>query len=70
MVYTVSNQHKWTRLAGLWLSAMFAADIPMALSLITSNVGGFTKKATVSGMMVSVFLMFYVFESRGRGEMV
>lgn len=51
MVYTVSNEHKYTRLAGIWLSAIFAADIPMALSLITSNVGGFTKRATVSAML-------------------
>lgn len=51
MVYTVSDEDKYTRLAGIWLSNIFAADIPMALSLITSNVGGFTKKATVSAMM-------------------
>lgn len=51
MVYTVSNEHKYTRLAGIWMSAIFAADIPLALSLITSNVGGFTKRATVSAML-------------------
>ena len=51
VVYTVSNEHKYTRLAGIWLSAIFAADIPLALSLITSNVGGFTKRATVSAML-------------------
>jgi hypothetical protein len=51
MVYTVNNEHKYTRLAGIWLSAIFAADIPIALSLITSNVGGFTKRATVSAML-------------------
>jgi len=51
IVYTVSNEHKYTRLAGIWLSAIFAADIPIALSLITSNVGGFTKRATVSAML-------------------
>lgn len=51
MVYTISNENKFGRLARIWLSAIFACDIPMALSLITSNVGGFTKKATVSAMM-------------------
>lgn len=50
MVYTVDNGHRWTRLAGLWLAAIFAADIPIALSLIASNVGGFTKKATTNAM--------------------
>jgi hypothetical protein len=51
MVFTVSNEHKYTRLAGIWLAAIFAADIPMALSLITSSVGGFTKRITFSAML-------------------
>jgi hypothetical protein len=51
MVYTVSNEHKYTRLAGIWIGAIFGANVPIALSLITSNVGGFTKRATVSAML-------------------
>lgn len=54
MLYTISDDHKYGRLVGLWLASIFACDIPMALSLIASNVGGFTKKATVAGMMVSL----------------
>ncbi len=50
MVYTIDDQHRYARLAGLWLAAIFAADIPLSLSLIASNCGGFTKKATVNAM--------------------
>ena len=38
-------------MTGLCLGAVFAANIPLSLSLITSNVGGFTKKSTVSAML-------------------
>lgn len=50
MVYTIDNEHRYARLAGLWLAAIFGADIPLSLSLIASNCGGFTKKATVNAM--------------------
>lgn len=51
MVLALPDSRKFSRLGGLWLSAMWAADIPLALSLIASNIGGFTKRATVNGMM-------------------
>ena len=37
-------------LAGYCLSMAFSANMPLGLSLISSNVGGFTKKATVTGL--------------------
>ena len=51
MVYTIHPTNRYGRLAGIWLSAVFGANIPISLSLITSNVGGFTKRATVSAML-------------------
>lgn len=51
LVYTLPKSNRYGRLAGTWLCAVFAANIPMSLSLITSNVGGFTKRATVSAML-------------------
>jgi len=51
LVYTLPTDNRFGRLSGIWLSAVFAADIPISLSLITSNVGGFTKKATVQAML-------------------
>ncbi|RAO68528.1 uncharacterized protein BHQ10_004540 [Talaromyces amestolkiae] len=39
------------RLFGMFIFSAYAAGIPMTLSMISSNVAGFTKKATVSAMM-------------------
>ncbi|CZR53396.1 related to permease of the major facilitator superfamily [Phialocephala subalpina] len=51
LVYAIPNTSPYGRLAGIWLCSPFAANIPLSLSLITSNVGGLTKKATVSAML-------------------
>jgi hypothetical protein len=51
LVYVIPNSSPYGRLAGIWLCSPFAANIPISLSLITSNVGGLTKKATVSAML-------------------
>lgn len=51
VVYVIPNTNPWGRLVGIWLTAVFAANIPLSLSLISSNVAGFTKKTTVSAMM-------------------
>ncbi|RSM19572.1 hypothetical protein CDV31_001459 [Fusarium ambrosium] len=40
-----------SRLLGLWLFVAFAAGFPISLSLIASNVAGFTKKSVASAMM-------------------
>lgn len=51
LVYVIPNTNLYGRLVGIWLCSPFAANIPLSLSLITSNVGGLTKKATVSAML-------------------
>ncbi|KAL3433715.1 MFS general substrate transporter [Aspergillus tetrazonus] len=45
------DSNRWGRWAGIFLLGPFATSIPISLSLITSNVGGLTKKATVSAML-------------------
>lgn len=40
-----------SNLFGLFIFIAYAAGIPISLSMITSNVAGFTKKAVVTGMM-------------------
>lgn len=40
-----------SNLFGLFIFIAYAAGIPISLSMITSNVAGFTKKAVVSAMM-------------------
>ncbi|KUL85046.1 hypothetical protein ZTR_07774 [Talaromyces verruculosus] len=51
LVYRLSEDARVAKMTGLCLGAVFAANIPLSLSLITSNVGGFTKKSTVSAML-------------------
>jgi MFS family permease len=51
LVYGLPYSNSYGRLVGIWLCSPFAANIPISLSLISSNVGGFTKKATISAML-------------------
>ncbi|KAL4900896.1 hypothetical protein BDW74DRAFT_187977 [Aspergillus multicolor] len=51
LMNTLPDSNRWGRWAGIFLLGPFATSIPISLSLITSNVGGFTKKATVSAML-------------------
>ncbi|KAL4958884.1 MFS general substrate transporter [Aspergillus stella-maris] len=51
LMNTLPDSDKWGRWTGIFLLGPFASSIPISLSLITSNVGGFTKKATVSAML-------------------
>ncbi|KAL6229058.1 hypothetical protein BDW75DRAFT_235485 [Aspergillus navahoensis] len=45
------SDNKGARLFGMFIFTAYAAGIPMTLSMVSSNVAGFTKKATVSAMM-------------------
>ncbi|KAL7955697.1 major facilitator superfamily domain-containing protein [Trichoderma compactum] len=51
MVYAIPSRQKWLRLGGSWITTTYVASLPLQLSLITSNVGGFTKRSPVSGML-------------------
>ncbi|PNP57714.1 hypothetical protein THARTR1_02712 [Trichoderma harzianum] len=51
MVYAIHSEQKWSRLGGSWITSTYVATTPLQLSLIISNVGGFTKRSTVSGML-------------------
>lgn len=55
VMYATNPAHRSARLAGYCLCMGFAANMPLGLSLITSNVGGFTKKATVNAC---TFIMY------------
>ncbi|KAF3385328.1 hypothetical protein F1880_002224 [Penicillium rolfsii] len=44
-----------TRYAGLLLMGVYSASMPISLAMISSNVGGFTKKSTVS----AIFFIMY-----------
>ncbi|KAL4883895.1 major facilitator superfamily domain-containing protein [Aspergillus karnatakaensis] len=51
LMNTLDDSNRWGRWVGIFLLGPFATSIPLSLSLITSNVGGLTKKATVSAML-------------------
>ena len=49
LIYATEN--KGVRLFAYYIFCSFASGIPLSLSLVSSNVAGYTKKATVSAMM-------------------
>lgn len=51
LIWKLDDGNRAGKLIGLCLGAVFAANIPLSLSLISSNVAGFTKKSTVSALM-------------------
>ncbi|KAE8405936.1 major facilitator superfamily domain-containing protein [Aspergillus pseudonomiae] len=51
LIHVLNNSEVYSRLASIYLAAVFAANTPMSLSLIASNIGGFIKKATVNAML-------------------
>ncbi|PNP78583.1 hypothetical protein FNYG_08062 [Fusarium nygamai] len=44
-----------SRLFGLWIFVAFAAGFPISLSMVASNVAGFTKKSVASAMMFMAY---------------
>ncbi|KAK5400839.1 hypothetical protein LTR06_011191 [Exophiala xenobiotica] len=48
MIKLLPASQKWGRLGGLWLIGAYASAFPTILSLVSSNITGHTKKATVN----------------------
>lgn len=57
MVLVYSLKSEAGRMTGIVIASAYAVNIPIFLSLITSNVSGFTKRSTVSAI---VFVMYCV----------
>ncbi|CAI7641218.1 unnamed protein product [Penicillium discolor] len=51
MVSQIDPTKKVARLAGMWLFPAYSAGIPIILSIIASNVAGYTKRTTVTAVM-------------------
>ncbi|KAJ5971669.1 Major facilitator superfamily domain general substrate transporter [Penicillium vulpinum] len=51
MVSQINPTQKISRLAGMWFFPAYSAGIPIVLSLIASNVAGYTKRTTVTAVM-------------------
>lgn len=57
LIYTLDDLHKIAKLVGLAFVAAFAANIPLSLSIVTSNVAGSTKRSTIS---VAIFAAYCI----------
>ncbi|KAL3457758.1 major facilitator superfamily domain-containing protein [Aspergillus heterothallicus] len=51
MVSQIDPSRKIARLAGMWLFPAYSAGIPIIMSIIASNVAGYTKRTTVNAVM-------------------
>jgi hypothetical protein len=60
MVKLLPESNKIARLAGIWLVSAQASAFPTTLSLVSSNITGHTKKATVNGMLFVGFCVGYI----------
>lgn len=58
MIREIDAHQKWTRFFGFCLNMAFTANLPIVLSMASSNVAGFTKKTTANSMvkLVSEYL--------------
>ncbi|KAJ5873725.1 uncharacterized protein N7529_002155 [Penicillium soppii] len=55
LIWKLDDDNRAGKMTGLCLGGVFAANIPLSLSLISSNVAGFTKKSTVSALMFAAY---------------
>lgn len=51
LVWQLDEDNQVGRMVGLTLGAVFAVNIPLSLSVISSNVAGFTKRSVTSALM-------------------
>ncbi|KIW19895.1 hypothetical protein PV08_00470 [Exophiala spinifera] len=51
LVRQLPYEHKYGRLVGIWLTGLYSVGFPLGLSLISSNVAGYTKKTTVAAIL-------------------
>ncbi|CAI7595373.1 unnamed protein product [Penicillium viridicatum] len=55
LIWKLDGGNQTGKMTGLCLGGVFAANIPLSLSIISSNVAGFTKKSTVSALMFAAY---------------
>ncbi|KAG2412972.1 hypothetical protein HFD88_010531 [Aspergillus terreus] len=55
LIYALDDVHKVVKLVGLAFLSAYAANIPLSLSIVTSNVAGSTKRSTISVAIFSAY---------------
>ena len=51
LVWRLDADNAAGRMVGLTLSVVFAVNLPLSLSIVTSNIAGFSKRSVASGMI-------------------
>ena len=51
LIYKLDPQNKTGRLMGIYIGVGYAVNVPLCMSLVTSNVAGFSKRSVVSAMI-------------------
>ena len=51
LIWKLDADNKGGRLTGLTFGGVFAVNIPLSLSLVSSNVAGFTKRSVISALI-------------------
>ncbi|KAL3429235.1 major facilitator superfamily domain-containing protein [Aspergillus tetrazonus] len=57
LVWQLDPDHQVGRMVGLALGAVFAVNIPLSLSVISTNVAGFTKRSVTSALLFVAYCM-------------
>lgn len=57
LVWKLDPNEQVGRMVGLTLAVVYAINLPLSLSVVTSNVAGFSKKSVVSA---SIFIAYCV----------
>lgn len=57
LVWQLDPDHQIGRMVGLALGAVFAVNIPLSLSVISTNVAGFTKRSVTSALLFVAYCM-------------
>lgn len=51
LIWKLDPDDQTGRMVGLTLAVVYAINLPISLSLVTSNVAGFSKKSVVSSLL-------------------
>lgn len=57
LIWKLDAGNQAGQLTGLTLGAVFAVNIPMSLSLISSNVAGFTKRSVINSLVFIAYCL-------------
>ncbi|KFZ19456.1 hypothetical protein V501_00658 [Pseudogymnoascus sp. VKM F-4519 (FW-2642)] len=51
VVYVLPTSQKWARLVGMFLFPAFSGGMPLSISIVASDIAGYTKKTTVLAIL-------------------